>query len=165
MTAEDARTAPQVELPDECDFCDQPLDEDEELVPVYVGEPPTPKPRRLQGFAKHHRATRTSGYMSRQDLRDVRIYGHTVGEFAALLNALQSADGVDITMSPEVREVRSIGGERHMVSSSPDTPSRVETDLNREKAGARINIDAEHEPAEPDLMLCEYCAESFTDGA
>lgn len=145
-------------LPDECDFCGQVLDEDEELIPVFVGSPPTPKPIHLQGFSEHphSRYSQHGG-----DLSDVRLRGNTLGEYLALVDALESSDFVEFKMSAMVREVRAVGGASHSLEIEADAPTRLDTRLDDKKAGASVRVEAKFDEPEPDLRVCEFCEGNF----
>lgn len=133
------------ELPDECDFCDRWLEEDEDLVPIFIGGPPEPKPWYVKEVVDKPNT-------------DVFVLGKTAGEWKALLKGLESQSGISVSTSEFVDEVtpenvRVSGQTEHF-----DTPPVSRRD---DKAGATVKIEANTSEPKPDLQVCEFCAKSI----
>lgn len=129
----------------ECGFCGQLVDDGEDLEPVFVGRSPTPGPQVLRGLAEHP----TQGGLS-----DIRIRGHSVGEFLALLDALKTADGTDVEMCKRVRMVENV----EFGEVPPDVPAKVDTEIDEGKAAATVTIEPSFDEPAADLHVCEHCA-------
>lgn len=137
------------ELPDECGFCRRILEEDEELTPVFLGEPADPEAIRLEDTAE-----RSNSF----------ILGKPAACYAALVNALESSDRVDLTLSEKVREIYAVGEAEAVTFASeagPDGPARFDSRIDGQTAGARLTIRPERDNPEPDLEVCEHCERSI----
>lgn len=141
------------ELPDECDFCDQVLDDDEDLVPVWVGEPSEPKTECVQKVQKKP---------SRRVGGDERfIFNKPASEWIALWRALQECESVDVHTADRVLEPDPVWArvdERPMIQTDG---GGFDDDVNDDKAGATVTVKPPSGHDDPDMELCEYCAESF----
>lgn len=140
------------ELPDECDFCGQWLDEDEELEPVYVGEMPNPRTQYIEevvdkGGTSHHLAHGPP-----------RVLGREPAEWKALLQALQKTDNIEVEISRHVYHPPQMV----KVKSDPENIPEFDAHIDDEKAGVTIRIEPRlpFEPT-PDLEVCQFCAENF----
>lgn len=129
-------------LPDECDFCGQSLDEDEELVGVWTGDPPLPKARSARATAD--KPTRGAPPPT--------VLGRSAPEWKALTKALSGA-GVEVSTTPKVATSDPV------VSETPDPTPLV---LDKSKAGATVRVEPGFEEPEPDLLVCELCEEAFS---
>jgi len=137
----------------ECDFCKIPVDPDETLEPIYVGELPQPKPHYLSGVERKNRMS-----------REMRILGHEGEAFLALYKVIQDCPDIDLNIARAVEEVKSVGGDSHMVNmehgSAPDL-TEFETRRNRDKVGVELKIRPKDVTYEPDAEVCDMCAEMF----
>ena len=140
----------------ECDFCGQFLDDEEELIPIYAGDPPEPRPHTARGSAEidERVIARTTG--ANHGMNDVQILGYTAGEIAAILDALKRSDMISIKTERAVEEVRAVSGE---------VKALAKTSIDSGKIGAYVGVDAPKlsEP-EPDLEVCRFCYESISGG-
>lgn len=139
-------------LPDQCDFCNQFLDEDEELIPVYFGSPPTPQPIHLKGY--HDKGPSRPGSTRR---REAVLRGKEIGEYFALIDALRSSDLVEFDTYRSVEEVKPSGE----VSIEPNALQKLDSVINEQKAAAEVRIHADFDEPEPDMMVCEHCEEAI----
>lgn len=140
----------------ECDFCKIPVEPDDTLNPIYVGELPQPKPHYLSAVERKNR-------MSSQ----MRILGHEGESFIALYRALQDCPDIDMNISNVVDEVRAVNGDTHFVTEdsmeygSIPEPTEFETRRNRDKVGVELKIRPKDVTYEPDAEVCDVCAEMF----
>lgn len=138
------------ELPDQCDFCDQELEEDEELEPIYIGSPPQPKPQRLKSFK------------DKSDRFEYQIQGRSISAHAALYEMLDSEDNIDLKLSDEVMEC-----DPNEFVGKLDTPSNREafdSNINRDKAAARLTIYPDFGDSRlPDMEVCPLCADNLKE--
>lgn len=136
-------------LPPECDYCDQALWDDEELTPIYVGPPGETS---FRGVARRDPKAPIS-----------RHYGRKTETMAAVLNALDGSDNVEIDHGMKIAVV----GE----SRPRYAYDRMETEYDTEygdvrirdtdEVGVRVRITPER--GEPDMQVCKHCAGEFTD--
>ena len=127
-----------------CDHCDQAIGEDERLYPVFVGSRPAPKM-----------------FSEREILEDTlgRDTGK-MGEYKAMMDLLESIDGIDFTTYGSVRDVtpsEPLPGKDSLGTSSFD--SHVREDVS----SAEIRIDPREffEMPDPDMKVCEYCRDNL----
>lgn len=133
--------------PDVCDFCDLSMDEDEELVELNVGSPPSPKPIRAEATEK----------LKRYDSFDGSAYGR------ALLGALDGLRCADVSRMSAVEEVEFVGGDASVVDMSTDFVTQFETTRRDDMVAVRVKIQPELERYTPDAMVCEDCADELRD--
>ena len=136
------------ELPDECDFCERALDEDEDLVPVFVGTPEQPKSFAATGTAE--KLPDVVAYRS-NNMDDVQVLGHSVDELSALLSAIQNDDRFEIDVCQSVDMAGVVGGD----------PVMMEVPVS-DKVGVRLKACPREIHHVPDMELCSFCAESFS---
>jgi len=147
-------------LPDECDFCGQVLDEEDELHPVWVGEQPDPKPTFARATAEKDRRVMGRSVRRRDDALprdDMQVLGRPMGQVVALMDALDGSDAIQVDYKDAVQELRAVGSE------SPD--ALVETSFTAEedhgKVGVEVRADPKVERPDPDMEVCPYCKEEF----
>jgi hypothetical protein len=131
-----------------CDFCEIPVDPDETLEPIFVGEPRQPKPHYLQ------EAARRGG-----------MHGNRYkGKYDALRKALYDCPDVDLNESNVVHEVETMDGvskymtENELMSTSSPTDF---TTKRTEKVGCTIKIHPKDVENKPDAKVCDTCKEMF----
>lgn len=151
---------------DECGFCDRVLDEDEELTPIYAGEPDADAEARVGDVIE----------LREQVLVDTdREFDHS----RELGRAVREADlfGAEVLPVEEVvygmdGRVRPIGS----VESVEVHGQRVETDRIHDRVSVRFTFkvptkrvlertDYDVAMPEPDLEVCKYCVEAFGGSA
>lgn len=137
----------------ECGFCGQFLDNEEELIPIYAGDPPKPQPQTARGFVEADRQV----IGRRGEMGEVQVLGYEVDEIAAILDALERSDMIEFETKRAVEEVRAVGGE---------VKALAEATVDSSKVGAAVTVDAPQlSDPEPDLEVCRYCFESFAGGS
>ena len=136
-------------LPDECDFCHSTLEEDEELEPVFIGQPPTPA-----SFSVHHRAPKqekVAAYQSQSD--EIQQLGRPIDTATALLRSLDKSPHFEVEERRVVMELE-VG----------DSPGALPAGRRRDDQVATELVVTPPQPEyEPDMMVCEYCAESLRE--
>lgn len=135
-----------VELPEACDFCELPRDEerDEHFVKLHLGDPPQPQPATSRGII------------------DDPMRRTSEQQFRALKEALQKMPEVEYEVYDHVQEVKQIGGEPHFSKDPSDVPlTRHESEIAHDKTAAEIGFQPEPREVEPDAMVCQECAEMF----
>lgn len=137
---------------DECDFCGNILDKDEELTPIFIGNPPAPKPIHLQGFSEQ--PTNRKG-------DQMYASGYTVGEYLAIIDALESADIINFDTYAETRTVESVGGLIDDKNIEPSPRQCFQSTIDENKAGARVRIKPKFDEPEPDMQVCKFCKEAI----
>lgn len=142
-------------LPDECDFCMQEVDEDEELVPVFVGGPPRPEARRATATAEKAGPPRVRGDGPITAGPEPVVLGRTASEWKALSRALEDA-GVDFETQGTVVAV-----EPDAVLATEARPMRAARTTWTNQSGASVTVEPGFEEPEPDMMVCELCVEAF----
>lgn len=146
-----------------CGFCERMLEEDEELVPVYIGDPPEPRPVRTKATAPKQRERvgykKTVGNaLSQSDplASDVEVLGLPADELAALIQALKETEEFQFETSPSVHEPVPI-------SEDPtDLPMDPDHGRNDDKVGAEITAKPRPTGQNPDFLVCEFCEESLS---
>lgn len=136
-----------------CDFCDEPLEEDEELEPVFIGEPPEAKSRIIKGIAPKDFGPHSSA----------RYKGKLMGELAAVYEGLLEHDAVEVETNRLVREVTGevpvYAPDEVPAPKDIDTP---DTQLRDDKCGATIKVEPRTSPyRKPAMRVCPYCASSL----
>jgi hypothetical protein len=132
----------------ECDFCKIPVEPDESLTPIYVGELPQPKPHYLSQTAQ------------RGGMRGNRYKG----KYDALRKALYDCPDVTLNESNVVHEVEAVGGASHFMTEDELTSHDAPTDFTTtrtEKVGVELKIRPKDVTYEPDAEVCDVCAEMF----
>jgi len=172
-------------LPDECDFCGQVLEEDEELHPVWVGEQPDPKPVFARATAEKDRRVMGRSVSRRDDALprdDIQVLGRPMGQVVALMEALERSDAIQVDYKDAVQELRAVGSETPdaLVEMSSPADDKLQRELSRvkedpnhvptftaeedhDKVGVEVRVEPEVERPEPDLEVCEFCKQSFED--
>lgn len=152
------------ELPDECDFCDRVLEEDEELTPIWIGGSPEPQGEVVRKTAD--KVAQKVGAQARNG--NTVVLNRDIGQFKALLDAVQSADMLTVSYKQAVmEEVRGVGSEDPQAlveggSLTDEPPSYDEAfNENHDKVGVELSIEPELEEKEPDLEVCEHCENSL----
>jgi exoribonuclease R len=170
-------------LPDECDFCGQILEEDEDLHPVWVGEQPDPKPVFARATAKKDRRVMGRDTRRRDAVRerpDLEVLGRPMGQVVALMEALGRSDAIEVDYKDAVRELRAVGSETpdKLVDMSAPADEKLQRTLEQvkkdpnhiptftgeedhDKVGVEIRVEPEVERPDPDMEVCEFCKESF----
>lgn len=157
-------------LPDECDFCGAAVGEHdaidaelgretepEELVPVWVGEPPEPRPESVQRVVDKGGPPRVSpGGGPITAGAEPFVLGKEASEWSALFGALEAHPWVEASTAPVVAEVEAA----FAAPGEPAEPPSVER--RRDKAGATVRVRPEYAHREPDLLVCEHCREAFS---
>lgn len=139
-------------LGERCGFCERLLDDGEETHPLYVGEPPKPKPRTARGFAK------TDRQVIGREFEDIQILDYAVDEIAAILDALERSRELDVDVKRAVEEVRAAG--------TGEVMALAEATIDNSKVGASIAIsEPRMTDPDPDLEVCRFCLEGMTEGS
>jgi hypothetical protein len=137
-----------------CDFCDLPVEPDEELEPIYVGDPPEPQSQSFSAVEKRGKHT-----------RNTRVLGQPVGVFMAAYRALEESDRTEISVKNVVHEVESVGGEVQFVTEDQAPPVSEAPELNyrtrTDKVGVGIQVYPNMTNMSPDAEVCDTCAEMF----
>jgi hypothetical protein len=154
-----------VELPDECDFCNRVLDEDEELTPIWIGDSTEPQREVVRKTAG--KVAQKVGAQARNGSRVV--LNRDIGQVKALLDAVQSADMLTVSYKQSVmEEVRGVGSEDPQAlvdggSLTDDPPTYDEVfNENYDKVGVELSIESEPQEKDPDLEVCEHCEDSLS---
>lgn len=148
------------ELPDECEFCDRVLDENEGLTPVFIGGRTKPKPVIARATAEKQREV--IGCRTGSGLDGVETLNRPVDELSAIIQALEGCNAIDIDAKGAVKEVYTIGERepRKFVSESAKGVD-FDHDVDRSKVGVTITTQPRERCETPDLEVCEFCAESL----
>jgi len=141
-------------LPDECGFCERVLDDGEELTPIYVGDPPESQPQTSRGLAEIDR--RVNG-VNDAGFDQIEVFGYPIDEIMAILDAVERSDVIDIETKRAVEKVQSVSGQ---------VKALVETTVDSSNVGAAVTVSPlpKSDP-EPDIEVCRFCRESFTEGS
>jgi len=142
------------ELPPECDFCGQWLDEDEELHPIFVGEPPEPKAVTARATAEADQRV-----MGRQvdnsglPRDDIQVLGRPMGQVKALMEALETHSNIEVAYQEAVQEVHSVG--------LSEQPEAIVADYDSDRVGVHVHVEPRSHNPEPDMMVCDFCKDEF----
>lgn len=137
------------ELPDVCDFCDIALEEDEELVPVFVGKGgSTAKPVSHRAIIDTRRRRRTDEVAHR------------------IMAKLAEHPNIETDFKPAVEVIESVGGNMHFSDSSSNMPSigsgptmgGYQSRYDEDRGGISITVEPDWSEADPDAHLCPSCA-------
>jgi hypothetical protein len=140
----------------ECDFCNQILDDDDELVPIFIGEPPEPESQRVTAQEKR----KSGGPM---------IFGKRTSQWVALYNALHSAPNISVEMNDHV--LRADAPDLPVMCLDPENAQTAFDDpdvavtKDRDTSQAIIEIEPNTEQPDPDLEVCQYCIKHFDEEA
>jgi hypothetical protein len=151
------------ELPDECDFCDRVLEEDEELSPVWIGSMPDPHTEVARETAE--KVNKRVGANSVQG--NPLVLGRPIGQIKALLQALDSLESVNVEYKDRVMDsVYSIADTQPqaMISMEEEDTATIpslDKEVNADKVGVSVTISPESHTPQPDLEVCEFCEESL----
>lgn len=142
------------DLPDECDFCDQQLDDGEELVPIWIGEPAEPDTEMSQDVVEKPKAdgNRLGGM-------EPRILNKPASEWLALWGALETSECIEVNTADRVLEPPEPKVSPQAVIDS--TQESFDEHVNRDKAGATVKVKPPKGHSEPDLEVCQFCSESL----
>lgn len=143
---------------DDCDFCGRLLEEDEETVPLYLGEIPDPKPVvESKTVDKIPRKKMAVPHHSNVD----RLMGRRVDQILALILAVEGSESIDCDYGESVYEpdpsFGKIGGE----GETTLPPEDFDDGINHDKVGVTIRIEPRRENIQPTMEVCEYCEKSF----
>ncbi len=137
-------TTEPVELPPECDYCDQALWEDEGLTPIYVGPPGETS---FEGVARIP-----------PNEPVYRHHGRRLPMMAAVLNALDKSDRATIDHG---RKVEVVGEYRPRYVYDLTNTEYGDVQIHEsDEVGVRVRITPER--GEPDMWVCEHCAGEFS---
>jgi len=125
------------ELGPECDFCGIPVEPDESLEPIYVGELPQPKPHYLSEVSP--RPDRGSNNMY--------LLEKPIGIYDTMYRALHKCRDIEINESMRVK-----------YESAPES-TQFETRTHDDKVGVSLKIHPKDVEYEPDAEVCDTCAE------
>lgn len=129
-----------------CDFCDLAVEEDEELVPMYIGTQPTPRKRILSETRK-----KKSRY----------LLGKSSASYIALYEALQNCPDIRVKLSEAVCEPSSMKTWEEINSQPVTGDMSSDHTVNHDKCGARVIIEPRSVNSRPDAEFCDTCAERF----
>lgn len=153
-----------VDLPDECDFCNRLLEEDEELTPIWIGDSPEPQREVVRKTAE-----KTNQQFGAETVNGNHVLIHRdVGKVKSLLNAVHESNTLKVSYKEAViEEVRGLGDEDPQaliedksLTEEPPTYDEVFND-NHNKVGVKLSIEPELQEQEPDLEVCEHCEDSL----
>jgi hypothetical protein len=137
-----------------CDFCNLPVEPDEKLEPIYVGEVPQPDPHHLRAIERKNRRTEL-----------MTILGHRGESFIALYKAIEGCQDIDLDISNVVHKVESTGGGEQLVTENELMETRHSADFktrrDKNKVGVTLTIHPKDMDHEPDAKVCDTCADSF----
>lgn len=128
----------------ECDFCGFELDDDEDLVPMYLGEPTPPEPVTLLG--RHRKFG--PGQIEEQ-----------AAMFQALHQEVQESPDFNIEVHNRVHEVT--GEALFEAGSGEPTYNPVDHTVRTDKVSVKLVARPNMPTYEPDSMVCPNCAEMF----
>lgn len=146
-----------------CGFCERLLEDDEELAPVYIGEPPEPRPVRAAATVPKQRES--IGYkqtvgdnLSGGPLaNDIQVLDLPADELAAMIQALENSDQFQFETSSSVHEPEPI-----MANDLPAAELEPDRGRNDDKVGAEITAKPRPTSQNPDFLVCEFCEESLS---
>lgn len=145
-----------------CDFCEIPVEPEETLEPIYVGELPQSKPHRLSEVWDANLHMGGAEY----DTKTVtHLLGRPVSVYVALWRALEHCSDVDIDFSTSVEEIATVGGETGFADLSKESmpsTSQFESRTRDDAVSASVKIRPKDVTYEPDAEVCDTCAEMFS---
>jgi len=139
-----------------CDFCNESLEEDEELHPIFIGKPPKAKPVRIEQSQKKmeknigYRSQSKHGFEHGMNNESMVILGRPADEISAILKGLEG--------HPKVR----IDSGRQVVTPSFEMDDRSDQ-FNEEVVGINITIEPNQRIPSPDLEVCPVCEEGLKE--
>jgi len=136
------------DLPEACDFCELPRDEerDEEFVKLYLGDPPQPDRITVRDVGRR---------------RDTERHSKSA-QGRVLFETLQGHPQFEVVGKDIVEEVRAVGGDVHWTADPSEmSRTRLETEMHHDKVGVALEVFPEAREVEPDAMVCQECAEMF----
>lgn len=143
----------------DCDFCGRILDGGEELTPIFIGEPPSPKGITAKGIAPKRRET--VGYSSGEfdELMGTRsqLLGLPVDELEALVKAITTSEHFEYSSARAVQECPP----KMVVPTTDGKPDSFDSEIDDSKVSATVKASLPEDMYEPDMMVCEYCEESL----
>lgn len=146
-----------------CDHCGQMLEEDDELVPVWLGHLPKPDGERVKSVAE--KRPKTIGYDTGEvGLDTVEVMNRPLDELELMLSLIEKSDMVDLNIKRSVYEHRAVGGETHFAEVNLDDAGMTRFESRRDdmKVGGKLTVQPQRDEPDPDLMVCEYCEESIS---
>lgn len=153
----------------ECDYCGQfldPVEEDAELYPVFVGEPPDPPEVECHGQAeKMEQVVKYDGGKQRIAGADGSIVlDQRVDHIQALLTAIEESRHFKLEVFNRVMDVNS----KQMWSTDPslsgDANDKMDRLIPTEEGDNTVAVDLKaqlHANYTADLMVCEYCRDTL----
>lgn len=146
-----------------CDHCGQMLEEDDELVPVWLGHLPKPSGERVKSVADKN--AKTIGYeKGGVGVSTVEVLDKTVDELELMMDLIEKSDMVEMNIKRSVYEHRAVGGETHFTEVNLDETGMTRFESHRDdmKVGGKLTVQPQRDEPDPDLMVCEYCEESIS---
>lgn len=151
----------------ECPLCEQPVGNDEESRGVWTEAPRARTDTTRATAPKVEERAMAYGTDDGPGRLDIEVLGKPVDEVVALIKALDSNGLVEYDTSPEVMEVRAVGGEKLELSGPEDGGPRrgsyLDTDVDGDKAGASVRVEPP-EPPDPDAVFHEECYDTIFGG-
>ena len=137
-----------------CDFCDEPLEEDEELHPIYVGEIPSPKP--IIAKAEKEKIKKNIAGYKLDEYGETKVLSKPIDEIDAIMEAIEGCKEIEIKTARRVMEPVPLEQE-------PDlkTTRDFGSSTNDSKVGATVTVRPEPPRVTPDMEVCKICKEEF----
>jgi hypothetical protein len=139
---------------EECQWCEQVLDDGEKLYPVWIGSPPQPEVTRAKGFVPKSVKSETVAFGSEDG--GVQVLGKPIDEIHAIINAIESCDEMELKTYRRVEEA--FGVDRVTQNPKTEIESRTNTRVAQE-VSARIVVKPTVKDKSPDIKVCKYCKE------
>lgn len=148
-----------------CDFCDRKLDEDEELTPVFFGEPPkrSATVRGESPSVQDHEMNRYSGPESPdRTMMNHVLCGYRVVHIIALLSAISNTDKMQLHTYDYEMDVSHVDPTMDKPELSPDGGIDHGFETN-EKPSIRLDVESGSVDREPALEVCENCHKGISE--
>lgn len=152
----------------ECDYCGQfldPIEEDAELYPIFVGEPPNPPEIEICGRAE--KQEKAVGYTGSEQ----RIHGvdstvtldHRLDHIQALLSAIESSPHFQMSVYNRVQK-SGLYNQDVKLDGAPALGKDM-TSYEVEENEVEVKLKAQtHANHVPDLMVCKHCKDILKGG-
>jgi hypothetical protein len=154
----------------ECEYCGQfldPVEDEAELFPVFVGEPPDVPEVEVRGTAE--KKEKVAAYEGGKE----RVYGEDstvmvdmrLDHVQALMDAIQGSPHFDLDTYDRVMDVGSHDFPARVEKGdgfvdANDKIDRLESEVNEDEVAVTVKAQL-HTQHTADLMVCEYCRDTL----
>lgn len=157
----------------ECDFCKQLIEEDEELVGIFVGEESGNRRVEIQDVAP--KKDKPIGAYEKRDwdrrphlnTDEFQVLGHPIDELQALLSAITNDDRFTLQTQRRVRKMEPVEDATLLQSTGSRSKQSITTrsyseEIRDDLVSATLTVQPQQTRRDPTIEVCDNCVDAFT---